>query len=78
MTKEGMKSTGSYRFRLTIGLPLVVACFTLAAVFLPLGMIAYSVGRVERPFDLINLIFNFRITVRSIAGAVEPLSTPGG
>src|SRR5437879_11970105 len=69
-----MKFTGPYRFRLTVGLPLVVVCFTLAAGFLPLGMIAYSVGRVERPFDLINLIFNLRITVLSIAAVAAVLS----
>ena len=69
-----MKFTGRYRFRLTIGLPLVVVCFTLAAGFLPLGMIAYSLGRVERPFDLRNLIFNLRITVLAIAAVAAVLS----
>src|SRR5437879_1835149 len=62
-----MKFTGPYRFRLTIGLPLVVVCFTLAAGFLPLGMIAYSIGRVERPYDLRNLIFNLRLAVLALA-----------
>ena len=69
-----MKFTGRYRFRLTIGLPLVVVCFTLAAGFLPLGMIAYSLGRVERPFDLRNLIFNLRLTVLALAVVATVLS----
>ena len=69
-----MKFTGPYRFRLTVGLPLVVVCFTLAAGFLPLGMIAYSLGRVERPFDLRNLILNLRVTVLVIAIVATVLS----
>src|SRR5947209_12819694 len=69
-----MKFTGPYRLRLTVGLPLVVVCFTLAAGFLPLGMIAYSLGRVERPFDLRNLILNLRVTVLVIAIVATVLS----
>src|SRR5437879_6554407 len=69
-----MKFTGRYRFRLTIGLPLVVICFTLAAGFLPLGMMDYKLGRVQRPFDLKNLIFDLRITVLGIAIVAAVLS----
>src|SRR5438105_11133357 len=69
-----MQFTGRYRFRLTIGLPLVIICFTLAAGFLPLGMIDYNLGRVERPFELRNLIFDLRIAVLGIAVVAGVLS----
>jgi PAS domain S-box-containing protein len=62
-----MKFTGPYRFRLTIGLPLVVICFTLAAGFLPLGLIDYHLGKVERIFDLRNLVFHLKIAVLGLA-----------
>src|SRR5215467_7338844 len=69
-----MKFTGRYRFRLTIGLPLVVICFTLAAGFLPVGMIDYNLGRVGRPFDLKNLLFNLKLTVLGITLVAAVLS----
>jgi PAS domain S-box-containing protein len=69
-----MKFTGRYRFRLTIGLPLVVICFTLAAGFLPLGMIDYNIGRVERPFELKNLVFDLRVAELAIAIVAAVLS----
>jgi PAS domain S-box-containing protein len=69
-----MQFTGRYRFRLTIGLPLVAICFTLAAGFLPLGLIDYNLGRVERPFDLRNLIFDLKIAVLGISIVAAVLS----
>lgn len=62
-----MKFTGQYRFRLTIGLPLVVICFTLAAGFLPIGMFDYSLSRVERPIDLRPMILDLRLAVLLIS-----------
>jgi PAS domain S-box-containing protein len=62
-----MTFTGQYRFRLTIGLPLVVICFTLAAGFLPIGMLDYSLSRVDRPIDLRPLILDLRIAVLLIS-----------
>ena len=69
-----MKFAGRYRLRLTIGLPLVVICFTLAAGFLPLGMVDYNLGRVERPFDLKSLILDLKVTVLGITVVAAVLS----
>src|SRR5579862_2535991 len=69
-----MKFTGPYRFRLTIALPLVVVCFTLAAGFLPLGMIDYSIAHVERVFEVRNLVFHLKLVELGIAAAAAILS----
>lgn len=53
---------GRYRFRLLIGLPLVVTCFTLAAGFLPLGMIDVSLSRAENA-ELRSLVLDLKIVV---------------
>ncbi len=58
-----MKFTGRYRFRLIIGLPLVVICFTLAAGFFPLGMLDY----VQLTPDLRSLVLNLKLAVLLIA-----------
>src|SRR5438552_9644094 len=55
-----------YRFRLVIGLPLVVICFTMAAGYFPIGMIDYNLTRVERPFDLKPLLLNLKITILAL------------
>lgn len=54
-----MKFTGRYRFRLIIGLPLVVICFTLAAGFLPLGMF----DNVQLSPELRSLVLNLKLAV---------------
>jgi PAS domain S-box-containing protein len=69
-----MKFTGRYRFRLTIGLPLVVVCFTLAAGFLPLGMIDYSITHVVRVFEVRNLVFHLKIVELGLAAVAAILS----
>ena len=69
-----MKFTGPYRFRLTIGLPMVIVCFTLAAGFLPLGMIDYSIAHVERVFEVRNLVFHLKLVELVIAAAAAILS----
>jgi PAS domain S-box-containing protein len=69
-----MKFTGPYRFRLTIGLPMVVVCFTLAAGFLPLGMIDYSIAHVERVFEVRDLVFHLKLVELGIAAAAAILS----
>src|SRR5437879_1608601 len=69
-----MKFTGPYRFRLTIGLPLVVICFTLAAGFLPLGMIENSIAHLDRVFDLRNELFPLKIAVLAITAVAAVLS----
>src|SRR3989449_1952214 len=61
-----MKSGQKYRFRLRIGLPLVVICFTLAAGFFPLGMLDYNLTRVDRPIELRSVILNLRVAVLAI------------
>src|SRR6266852_3882291 len=58
-----------YRFRLVIGLPLVVICFTVAAGSFPNGMIDYNLTRVERPFDLKPLLLSLKITVLALTTA---------
>jgi PAS domain S-box-containing protein len=55
-----------YRFRLVIGLPIVVICFTVAAGYFPIGMIDYYLTRVERPFELRPLLLSLKITVLGI------------
>ena len=56
-----------YRFRLMLGIPLVVICFTLAAGFLPLGMIESTLGRYERPIDLKPLLTDLKLVALVIA-----------
>src|SRR5579883_2964765 len=69
-----MQFTGPYRFRLTIALPLVVVCFTLAAGFLPLGMIDYSIAHVDRIFEVRDLVFRLKLVELVIAAAAAALS----
>src|SRR5690242_20275400 len=69
-----MEFTGSYRFRLTIGLPLVVICFTLAAGFLPLDSMDYSLRHMERAYDLAGSIFPLKLAVLGIAAVAGVLS----
>ncbi len=66
MTEKRMNSGQRYRFRLLIGLPLVVICFTLAAGLFPLGMIDYNLPRIERAYDLRSLVLDLRIAVLAI------------
>lgn len=54
-----MKFTGRYRFRLIIGLPLFVICFTLAAGFLPLGMF----DSVQLTPELRSLVLDLKFAV---------------
>ncbi len=56
-----------YRFRLMLGIPLVVICFTLAAGFLPLGMIESTLGRYERPIELKPLLMNLKVVALFLA-----------
>ena len=56
-----------YRFRLMLGIPLVVICFTLAAGFLPLGMIESTLERYERPIELKPLLTNLKVVALIIA-----------
>ena len=56
-----------YRFRLTLGIPLVVICFTLAAGFFPLGMIESTLGRYERPIDLKPFLTDLKVVALLIA-----------
>src|SRR5437016_4719089 len=69
-----MEFTGPYRFRLTIGLPLVVICFTLAAGFLPLGLIDYDIRHIGRIYDLEGSIFSLKIAVLGITVVAGVLS----
>src|SRR5437867_13263981 len=69
-----MEFTGPYRFRLTIGLPLVVICFTLAAGFLPLGLMDYNIRHIDRPYDLSGTIFPLKVAVLGIAAVAAVLS----
>jgi two-component system, sporulation sensor kinase E len=69
-----MEFTGPYRFRLTIGIPLVVICFTLAAGFLPLGMIDNSIAHLDRIFDLRELVFRLKIAVLVLAAVATAIS----
>ena len=45
-----------------LGIPLVVICFTLAAGFLPLGMIEYMSG-LDRPVDMTALLNGLKVAV---------------
>src|SRR5436190_2377574 len=69
-----MEFTGPYRFRLTIGLPLVVICFTLAAGFIPLNLMDYNIRHIERPYDLSGTIFPLKVAVLGIAAVAAVLS----
>lgn len=66
--------TGRYRFRLLVGLPLVVICFTLAAGFLPLGMFDFRLSQVERPSELKSLVLNLKIAVLAITFVATTLA----
>ena len=50
-----------------LGIPLVVACFTLAAGFLPIGMIEAGIVRIDSPDDLRPLIMTLKVAVLLIA-----------
>ena len=63
-----------YRFRLRVGLPLVVICFTLAAGVLPIGILDYNLARVERPTDLRSLVLDLRIAVLVITVVATTLA----
>ena len=54
---------GQYRFRLSIGLPLVVICFTLAAGLLPLGMFDALLTRANDTAELNSLLLRLKIAV---------------
>src|SRR5882724_5396252 len=69
-----MKSGQKYRFRLRIGLPLVVICFTLAAGLFPLGMLDYNLTRVDRPIELRSVILNLRVAVLAITFVATTLA----
>src|SRR5438552_3894377 len=58
-----MKFTGRYRFRLVIGLPLFVICFTLAAGFFPLG----TLDSMPLPVDVHSQILNLKVAVLFIS-----------
>src|SRR6266850_982876 len=69
-----MKSGQKYRFRLRIGLPLVVICFTLAAGLFPLGMLDYNLTRVDRPIELRSVIVDLRVAVLAITVVATTLA----
>src|SRR3989442_13597852 len=69
-----MKFGQRYRFRLRIGLPLVVICFTLAAGLFPLGMLDYNLTRVDRPIELRSVILNLRVAVLAITFVATTLA----
>ena len=50
-----------------LGIPLVVACFTLAAGFLPIGMIETGLVRIDGADSLKPMIINLKIAVLLIA-----------
>src|SRR5438128_11926067 len=49
------KTASSYRFRLMLALPVMVMCFTLAARFLPLGILSSTLKDMGKSADLQNL-----------------------
>src|SRR4029079_2980890 len=67
-------SKGKYRFRLVLALPLVVVCFTLAAGFLPLGMLDVNLARTKSAEDLRTLILNLKIVVLLITVAAASIA----
>ena len=56
-----------YRFRLILGLPVVVACFTLAAGFLPLNILDSQIALVEGGEELAPLLINLKVAALFIA-----------
>ncbi len=56
-----------YRFRLILGIPVVVACFTLAAGFLPLNVLDSEIGRINGGEQLAPLLINLKIAALFIA-----------
>ena len=56
-----------YRFRLILGLPVVVACFTLAAGFLPLNILDSEIGQISGGEELAPLMINLKIAALFIA-----------
>jgi nitrogen-specific signal transduction histidine kinase len=73
-SKQDGKTARSYRFRLMIALPVMVMCFTLAAGFLPLGILNSSVKELTQPADLAPVIQNLRIAVLFITLAATSLA----
>ena len=65
-----MKFTGRYRFRLVIGLPLFVICFTLAAGIFPLG----TLDSVALPPEVRPLILNLKVAVLFITVVAATLA----
>lgn len=67
-----------YRFRLMLGLPVMVLCFTLAAGFLSIGILKSAIHDVEIPADLASKLSgsvqNMQITVLLIALAATSLT----
>src|ERR1700688_804118 len=68
------KTVKGYRFRLMIGLPVMVMCFTLAAGFLPLGFLAMTMRDVAHTSDLQAVLQNLRISVLLITLAATSLA----
>jgi nitrogen-specific signal transduction histidine kinase len=66
----------SYRFRLMIALPVMVMCFTLAAGFLPLGILSSSMKELgnNAAEEVAPVIQNLRIAVLFITLAATSLA----
>jgi nitrogen-specific signal transduction histidine kinase len=62
----------SYRFRLMIALPVMVLCFTLAAGFLPLGILSSSVNDLSKTMgpEMTPVIQNLRVHIQNLRIAV--------
>ena len=56
-----------YRFRLILAIPIVVACFTLAAGFLPLNLIESEIASLRGGEELAPLLVNLKIVALFIA-----------
>src|SRR5213595_3825555 len=63
-----------YRLRLMIGLPVMVMCFTLAAGFLPLGILSRTLKDVSPGVDLSAVLQNLRLSVLLITLAATSLA----
>lgn len=68
-----MRSRSQYRFRLMVAIPLIVACFTLAAGFFPLNIIEYNIG-TGRVVDMPSLLRNLKVAVLLICLAAVGLA----
>jgi two-component system sensor histidine kinase PilS (NtrC family) len=68
------KTAKGYRFRLMLGLPVMVMCFTLAAGFLPLGFLTVTMRDVSHTSDLLAVLPNLRISVLLITLAATSLA----